>query len=140
MGADLVTYKGRFKDKKGRYEEIRDTLISGFNEIGLEPEEFEDDWEELFEIEDDYLELYIDNCYGNWGDALEYIEKSFIKQYSDVLVEFCIAEYYGSILIERIVYDGKKENGLPLVSKQTYQIEEWSEDWDESELEFTLIK
>ena len=39
MGADQVTYHGRFRDEKGWYDEIRDTLINDFLSLGLKAEE-----------------------------------------------------------------------------------------------------
>ena len=119
MSADCVRYHGRFKTDKTRYEEIKDTLIKGFIELGLEPDEsFKcndvEGWKTLFRDKEDYLELYIDNCFGNWGYALDYIEKDFIKTHKDVMVEFCIVEYYGGVNAERIAYDGKNiTNGFP---------------------------
>jgi len=113
MSADNVSYNARFKTDKSNYEEIKNTLIKDFINLGLEPDEyFEDDvkgWKTLFEEKKDYLELEIYNCYGNWGHALEYIEKNFVKKYPDVIFEFfCIEDYGPEKYGEQITYDGKK--------------------------------
>ena len=70
MSADCVRYHGRFKTDKVRYEEIKDTLIRGFIELGLEPAgSFKgndiEGWQTLFRDKEDYLELYIDNCFNS---------------------------------------------------------------------------
>ena len=125
----MVSYHGRFKDEKGRYEEIRDILINDLIELGLDvvdsykviDKNGRDQWESvgqdreawktLFKNENGYLELYISECYGNWSKAMEYIEKSFIKKYGDVKVEFVITAYYDDgVSVERILYDGEKIN------------------------------
>lgn len=135
MSADQVSYYGRFKDPQGRYEEIQEALIEGFEESYLEPEDGldEDIWEELFETKNDYLELYIDNCYGNFERALDFIEKEFIPEYSDVLVEFAVVEMYGDVYESRITYDGEKTLRSPH-SKAAYG------NFVEDEFEFCLIK
>ena len=113
MSAEMVTYKLRIKCEKEKYKEIKDILIQTFIKLELSPDEefYEDDiegWETLFEETENYLELYIDNCFGNYGKAEEYIEKEFIKQYSDILLEFILnIDYGGNLTTECITYDGK---------------------------------
>lgn len=108
MGADTVKYYGRFKDEKSRYGDIRDTLIKGFKKLGLSPDEYPLVWENLFEIREGYLELYIGNCYGNWGNVLKYIESDFIKEFSDIIVEFAVVVYDNGVYVEKVIYDGHK--------------------------------
>lgn len=139
MSADCVRYHGRFKTDKSRYEEIKDTLIKDFIELKLEPDEgfWSDDvngWKTLFKETKDYLELYIDNCFGNWGDALDYIEKDFIKTHKDIQVEFCVVEYYDGPNAEGIIYDGKRlSHAIPDFVEILYEDEYYDEDYEDEE-------
>lgn len=139
MSADCVVYHGRFKTDKDRYEEIKNTLINGFIELRLEPDKRFDKkdvegWKTLFEDKEEYLELYIDNCFGNWGDALDYIEKDFIKAYKDIQVEFGIVEYYGGANADGIIYDGKRlSHKIPDFVEILYEDEYYDEDYEDEE-------
>ena len=114
----MVSYHARFKDEKKQYQEIRDELIKGFIKLKLDPDEYPVNWENYFEIKEDYMELYIDNCFGNWGNTLDYIENDFIKGHSDVMVEFVITAYYDDgVGVERILYDGE------IINKETPTME-----------------
>lgn len=137
MSADCVSYHGRFKTDKVRYEEIKDTLIRGFIELGLEPDKsFKcndvEGWKTLFRDKEDYLELYIYNCFGNWGYALDYIEKDFIKTHKDVMVEFGIVEYYDGPNANGIIYDGKRvSHAIPDFVEVIYEDEYYDEEDNE---------
>ena len=91
-------------------------------------------WKTLFEDKEEYLELYIDNCFGNWGDVLDYIEKDFIKAYKDIQVEFGIVEYYGGANADGIIYDGKRlSHKIPDFVEILYEDEYYDEDYEDEE-------
>lgn len=107
MSAEMLSFHGRFKDPLREYDEIKDVLIEGFEDIGLEPET-DDEWDDVFELKDGYLEMSVRNCFGNGYFALEFIENNFIKEYPNVKVEMSYELYYPDCAEgEKITYDGK---------------------------------
>lgn len=107
MSFDILSFDGRFKDSKGRYEEIKELLVERLDaEASLEPE-IPCDWDMVFEFKDDYLELSMLECLGNASDAIEFIKQEFVKEYPDVMVEL-FYKLYDSCYVEgeKVTYDG----------------------------------
>ena len=108
MSADYLEIRGRFKDEKSRYKEVQQAMIDGLSQH-LEPEDCSEEWEEYFTLKDEYLEFWMDEPYGNWGRAMEFIRKDFVSAYQDIVLEFYCVEYYGlEVSGEKITYNGKK--------------------------------
>lgn len=137
MSADCVVYHGRFKDEKKRYTELKEELINGFIKLELEPDELLNSkdarlWKILFRENENYLEFYTSNCYGNWGDTLDYIENCFIKEHKDISVEFGTVEYNDGPNANGIIYDGEKISyEVPDFIEVMYEEEYYEEEYYE---------
>lgn len=106
---EAVSINGRFKDEKGRYEEIKSVLIEGLSQH-LRPDDSPVNWEAYFDIKDEYMELYF-MTFGNYGLAMEYIEHDFISEYNDVKCEFFYLDLSlggGEIDADKVAFDGTK--------------------------------
>lgn len=104
---EAVNIRGRFKDEKGRYEEIKAVLIEGLSQY-LRPDDSSVRWESYFEIKDEYMELSF-STFGNLGFALKYIENDFISQYNDVKCEFFYLDLsYAGAYGDKVAFDGEK--------------------------------
>lgn len=136
---EAVQITGKFKTKKEKYEEVKQVLIAGLSEY-LRPDDSPVRQESYFEITKDALELSF-YSFGNYGFAQEYIEKTFIKEYSDVLVEFAVTVYEDESFTETIIYDGKTVR-TEFESENYYDDEECfdeDEDLEWYEFEFDSI-
>lgn len=133
MGADLLSFSGRFRDPQERYEEIKNVLASELEDYaGLEPDTG-DEWDSVFEIKDGYLELDIYECFGNAGYAVEYIHKEFVKKYPDVQVEFFYKMYYPDFVEgQKVTYDGS----VLICTEHSVYFEEVYDDGDDESDEY----
>lgn len=125
---EAVSINGRFKDEKGRYEEIKSVLIEGLSQH-LRPNYYPVNWEDYFDIEDEYMELSFDT-FGNLGFALEYIENDFISQYNDVKCEFFYLDLNSDNAHgDKVAFDGEKIiHGFNSIFKPSFEKPYISED------------
>ena len=107
MSADSLEVRGRFRDTKGSYNDIQQVLIDGLSQH-LTPNDYPVVWEDYFQFKNDYLEIWLDDSFGNWGRAIKFIKEDFVKAYQDVVFEFyCIERNGWELTGEKVICDGE---------------------------------
>ena len=120
---EAVGIKGTFKAEKGRQKEIKKVLIAELSEF-LRPNYYPVRWDDYFNENDDILSVEFET-FGSYGFAEDYIEKKFVKEYPDVIVEFSV-EVYDSGEITTIFSNGGKVNVIcERIEGDDYEYDDW---------------
>ena len=123
---EAVWIRGKFKTEKERHAEIQKELIEGLSQY-LSPNCFSAEWEKYFESYGDCLELDFE-AFGKYGMAQDYIAQKFIKEHSDVVIEFSITNY-DECCTEKMLYDGENMTYQTICDEDCDEC--YDEDYDE---------